>query len=129
MEITLSTIPRTTPADYGLPITPDQRQLAWKVAYCYSLDQHPDAEIAWEADRWRELNAPGIAALCDALLHERRADDFSIPSETDSRDLTALWQRVPQSDVFRLVRSGGVCLLAATRLTFWLDLTAEEIAT
>jgi hypothetical protein len=110
------------------PLTPEQRQRAWKTAYSFNLDLHPDEEIRWEADRWRELGAHGIADLCDDLLRERRANDFSIPAEATSDQLTALWQRVPQSDVLGLVRSGGQCLLAALRLTYWLNLTPEEIA-
>ena len=72
-------------------LTSEQRQRAWESAFRYSLDLHPDAEISWEAARWRELGASGIAALCDDLLRERRADDFSLPAETKPGDLTALW--------------------------------------
>jgi alpha-D-ribose 1-methylphosphonate 5-triphosphate synthase subunit PhnG len=108
-------------------LAPEQRQRAWQTAYLDSLDQHPDAEIAWEAERWRELGASGIAGLCDALLQERRTNEFSLPAETTPHDLTALWQHVAQSAVLGLVRSGGQCLLAALRLTYWLQLTPEEI--
>jgi hypothetical protein len=109
-------------------LTPEVRQRAWETAYVFNLDQHPDAEIAWEAERWRELGAPGIASLCDDLLEERRADNFSIPAETAPDALSALWQRVPHAEVFRLVRSGAVCLIAAVHLTYWLGLTPEEVA-
>jgi hypothetical protein len=110
------------------PLTAEQRQRAWKAAYCVSLDAHPDAEIAWEADQWRELNAPGIADLCEALLQERYRDHFSIPAETTPDALTALWQHVPRADVLHLVRSGGVCLLAALRMVYWLGQSAEDLA-
>jgi hypothetical protein len=120
-------MPRGLSHEYN-PLAPEQRQLAWQTAYLFALDLHPDAEIAWEASQWRQLGAPGIAELCEDLLRQRRADDFSIPAETTPDALTALWQRVPRAEVFRLVRSGGVCLLAAIRLAYWLNLTAEEIA-
>jgi hypothetical protein len=109
-------------------LTPEQRQRAWRTAYLDSLDRHPDEEVAWEAEHWRELGALGIAALCNDLLHERRASDLFIPSETTACDLTALWQHVPQPKVLGLVRSGGQCLLAALRLVYWMGLTPEEIA-
>ena len=110
------------------PLTAEQRQRAWQTAYCISLDAHPDAEIAWEADQWRKLNAPGIADLCDALLRERYSDNFSIPAETTPDALTALWQHVPRAEVLRWVRSGGLCLLAALRMIYWLGCSAEELA-
>ena len=53
---------------------------------------------------------------------------IAIPPETTPDCLTALWKHVPHAEVFRLVRSGGVCLLAAIRLTYCLELTVEEIA-
>jgi hypothetical protein len=109
-------------------LTPEQRQRAWQAAYCFSLDQHPDTEIAWEAERWRELGAHGISDLCDSLLAERRSHDFSIPAETKPDALTMLWQRVPRADVLDWVRSGGLCLLAALRMVYWLRQSAEELA-
>src|SRR3712207_5469881 len=96
-------------------LTPDQRQHAWQIAYLNYLDQHPDLEIGWEAERWREMGAHGIAHLCEALLQERRVHDFSIPADTTPGGLTALWQQTPHSEVLRWVRSGGLCLLAALR--------------
>jgi len=116
---------RLTP---GPSLTPEQRQRAWEAAYSYSLDLHPDAEIRWEADQWRALGAHGIAGLCEALLAERRADDFLIPAEVSRSDLDALWGRVPRSPVMNLVRAGGQCLVAALRLTYWMGATAEELA-
>jgi hypothetical protein len=110
-------------------LTPEQRQHAWQVAYLFSLDLHPDAEIGWEADRWRELGAPGIAGLCDDLLRERRADNFSIPAETTPDALTALWLQLPCDEVLRWVRSGGLCLLAALRLTYWYGRTWDQVVT
>ena len=74
----------------GAILTQEQHQRAWQSAFLDSLDQHPDEEIRWEAARWRELHAPGIAALCDDLLRERCVNDFSIPAETTPDDLTAL---------------------------------------
>ncbi len=121
-------ITQQQPVQNHEPVTPEQRQLAWQTQYLFSLDQHPDEEIAWEADRWRELGAPGIAGLCEVLLKERRVDDFAIPSDTTATDLSALWQRVPQHDVFFWVRAGGQCLLAAMRMVYWLGLSPEEIA-
>jgi hypothetical protein len=109
-------------------LTPEQRQRAWQSAFVFSLDLHPDVEIAWEADRWRELGASGIAALCEALLQEREADDFSIPAEVSRQDLDLLWQRVPRTQAMEFVRVGGQCLIAALRLTYWLSLSPEEIA-
>src|SRR5688572_8251540 len=110
------------------PLTAEQRQRAWLAAYLFSLDAHPDVEIAWEAGRWRELNAHGIAGLCDTLLRERRTDDFSVPAEVTPDELTALWQRLTRGEVLGMVRSGGQCLLAALRLVYWLGLSPEEIA-
>jgi hypothetical protein len=118
----------TTPMTTASSLTAEQRQRGWQTAFLYSLDAHPDDEIAWEAARWRELNAPGIAGLCDDLLRERRADDFSIPAETTPDALTALWQHVPKPEVLRWVRSGGLCLLAALRMVYWLGASAEELA-
>ena len=112
----------------GVNLTPEERQRAWQNAYLFSLDQHPDTEIAWEAERWRELNATGIADLCNEILTERRDHDFSIPAESDPDTLTMLWQRVPRGDVLDLARSGGLCLLAAIRMVYWLGATAEELA-
>jgi hypothetical protein len=109
-------------------LTAEQRQRAWETAYRFSLDQHPDEEIGWEAERWRELGAHGIAVLCDSLLKERHADDFSIPAETNHDALTALWQRVPRGDVLGWVRAGGLCLLAALRMAYWWGASAEELA-
>jgi hypothetical protein len=109
-------------------LTTEERQRAWQSAYLFCLDLHSDEEITWEADRWRDLGAPGIAGLCDALLAERRADDFSIPAEVSPSDLNLLWQRVPRSPVMRLVREGGQCLVAALHLAFWTGATAEELA-
>lgn len=110
------------------PLTAEQRQRAWQSAYRFSLDQHPDVEIRWEAARWRDLGANGIADLCDGLLGERRGQDLSIPAESDPDALTTLWRRVPRGDVLELVRSGGLCLLAAIRMVYWLGATAEELA-
>lgn len=143
----MSSIPHTHPSEYprglrqpdagscehgpvqaGPPLTQDQRNRAWQSAFTYSLDLHPDQEIAWERDQWRELGASAIADLCDSLLSERRTDDFTIPGKVTPDDLTTLWRRVPRKDVLDLVRAGGQCLLAAVRLTFWLSLTPEEIA-
>jgi hypothetical protein len=121
----MHTIEQTTRRDH---LTAEERQRAWRSAFLHSLDLHADDEIAWEADQWRHLHAPNIAALCDSLLEERRAHDFSIPSETTPGDLNALWQRVPQHDVFFWVRAGGQCLLAAIRLVDWLGCSAEELA-
>ncbi len=108
-------------------LTLEQHQRAWRAAYLFSLDQHPDLEIAWEAERWRQLNAPGIAGLCDDLLRERRADHFSIPAETTPDELSALWQQLPSDEVLRWVRSGGQCLLAALRLTYWYGRTLDRL--
>lgn len=110
-------------------LTPEQRQRAWESAFVYSLDLHPDDEIAWEAAWWRELNAPRIADLCDSLLQDRRAHAFSIPAEVTPNDLDTLWQRVPRAEVLGWVRSGGLCLLAAVRMVYWLGQSAEELAT
>ena len=109
-------------------LTAEERQRAWQSAFLFSLDLHPDDEIAWEAARWRELGAHGIAELCDGLLAERRADDFSIPAEVTRSDLDLLWQRVPRSPVMNFVKAGGQCLVAALRLTYWMGATAEELA-
>jgi hypothetical protein len=122
---TMNTIEQPNLRDH---LRAEERQRAWRSAFLYSLDLHADDEIVWEADQWRQLHAPNIAALCDSLLQERRADDFSIPAEVTAAGLTALWQHVSQPKVFRLVRSGAVCLVAGMRLTYWLELTAEEIA-
>jgi hypothetical protein len=111
----------------GASLTPEQRQCAWQSAFLHSLDLHPDEEIAWEAERWRELGAHGITGLCEALLAERRADDFSIPADVWRSDLDALWRHVPRSPVMRLVRAGGQCLVAGLRLTYWMGATAEEL--
>lgn len=109
-------------------LTPEQRADAWRTAYLFSLDQHADVEIAWEAQRWRELGAAGIAALCDDLLEERREQDFDIPTEATPEGLSLLWQRAPQDEALALARSGAVCLVAATRLAYWRGATAEELA-
>jgi hypothetical protein len=76
----------------------------------------------------KEFGAHGIAELCEALLTERRADDFSIPAEVSRSDLDLLWARVPRAPVMSLVRAGAQCLVAALRLVFWLGATAEELA-
>ena len=112
----------------GVRLTPEQHQRAWQSAFLHSLDLHPDEEIAWEADRWHELGAHGIAGLCESLLAERRADDFWIPAEVSRSDLDALWARVPRSPVMNFVKLGGQCLVAALRLTYWTGATAEELA-
>jgi hypothetical protein len=113
---------------YEDPLTEEQRLHAWQTAYVFSLDLHANEEIVWEVERWRELNAPGIAGLGEALLQERRSHGFEIPAESNHVDLTLLWRRVPQSDVLRWVRSGALCLLAALRLVYWLGSSAEELA-
>src|SRR5215207_2529362 len=84
-------------------LTTAQRQRAWQSSFLFSLDLHVDNEVAWEAEQWRELNASGIAGLCEQLLRERRADDFTIPAEVSRSDLDALWGRVPRAPVMRLV--------------------------
>jgi hypothetical protein len=99
-------------------LTSDQRQHAWKEAYRFNLDLHPDIEIAWEVERWRDLGALPIAAIGDQLLAERRADDFYLPSDTTAQELTALCRRVPEDDVFGWVSCGGFCLLAAIRMVY-----------
>lgn len=109
-------------------IAADWRQAAWRTAFLFSLDMHPDDEIAWEAARWRELGAATIAAICDDLLAERRADDFSIPGEVSPGDLDTLWRRMPQATALWWVRQGGACLVAALRLVFWLGAPPEELA-
>jgi hypothetical protein len=122
----MRTVSLTSPTHPRL--TSEERQCAWESAFTFSLDQHPDVEIRWEADRWRELGAQQIAALCDQLLAERLADDFSVPAEISRSDLDLLWQRVPRPPVVSLVRTGGQCLVAALRLTYWMSATAEELA-
>ncbi len=109
-------------------LTHEERQRAWRLAYLDSLDRHPDLEIAWEADRWRELGASSVAQLCDDLLAERRAQDFDIPAEVSRDDLDVLWRRMPPDEAVALVRSGGQCLVAALRLIYWHGATAEELA-
>jgi hypothetical protein len=52
-------------------LTDEQRKHAWRLAFSQSLDDHPDTEIAWEAEWWRRQSVPSIAELCDALLAER----------------------------------------------------------
>jgi hypothetical protein len=109
-------------------LTADERQRAWRTAFLFSLDQHADLEISWEAERWRELGAPGIAQLCGDLLVERRADDFTIPTEATPEGLTLLWRRVPRDEALAWVRSGAICLVAAVRLLYWRGASAEELA-
>jgi hypothetical protein len=111
----------------GNDLTAEARRRGWQTAYLFNLELHPDAEIAWEANQWRQLNAPGIANLCDALLQERRDQDFLIPGNCSPEELAALWGRVSQPQVFRLVRSGAVCLVAGMRLTYWLETSAEDL--
>jgi hypothetical protein len=118
-------IPDDTPVER---LTAEEREAAWLVAFHFSLDAHSDLEIEWESDRWKEFGAHGIAELCEALLTERRADDFSIPAEVSRSDLDLLWARVPRAPVMSLVRAGAQCLVAALRLVFWLGATAEELA-
>jgi hypothetical protein len=82
-------------------LTTEEWQRAWRTSFVNYADFHPDSEIAWERDRWQELNAPYIAALCEGLLQERRAHDFSIPAECSPKDLDALWAALPRDDVLR----------------------------
>ena len=108
-------------------LTKEQREAAWQRAYRHSLDAHSDLEVGWEADCWRQLGAYGIAGMCDDLLDERRANDVSVPSDVSRRDLDLLWRRVPQrTAIRRWVRSGGLCLVAALRTTYWLGQSTEE---
>jgi hypothetical protein len=122
---TTKTIEQTDRRDH---LTAEERQRAWRSAFLHSLDLHADDEIVWEAYQWRGLNAPSIAALCDGLLQERREQDFSIPAEVTPHELSALWQRVSQPEVFRLVRSGAACLVEAVRLAYWLEASADDLA-
>jgi hypothetical protein len=103
----------------AIGITVEEREAAWGLAFRHSLDLHPNSEIEWERDRWREFGAPGIAQLCDEILQERHAANFTIPAETSRHDLDVLWQCVSTADAFGWVRSGGFCLLAALRMVFW----------
>ena len=100
-------------------LTPERREAAWRLAFTDSLDNHPDAEIAWEARYWRQQGARRIAAVCDELLAERRRDSFSLPGGADAADLHRLLSRVNFRAVIRLVEDEGLCLVAAMRLVYW----------
>jgi hypothetical protein len=103
-------------------LTPAEIERAWRLAFIQSLDEHPDAEIAWEARYWRQQGASGAAALCDELLAERREASFAIPGGADAADLDRLLTRVDLRPILRLVRDEGLCLLAAMRLVYWAGL-------
>jgi hypothetical protein len=105
-----------------VPLTPEQVEAAWCVAYRLSLDDHPDSEIQWEAQTWRTLGVETVAAIAESLLAERRADDFVIPGGMDVPDLDRLLAHVNLPPVLRLCRDEALCLLAATRLVFWAGL-------
>jgi hypothetical protein len=111
----------------SLALTNEQREVAWQRAYRHSLDAHSDLEVGWEADRWRALGAHGIAGLCEDLLDERRADDVSVPAEVTWRDLDLLWRHIPHTTAIGFwVRSGGLCLVAALRMSYWLGEPPDE---
>jgi hypothetical protein len=99
-----------------------QIERAWRLAFTQSLEDHPDAEIAWEARYWRDQGAPNIADVCDALLAERRTMNQVVAGGADAADLDRLLVRVDVAPVLRLVRDEGLCLLAAVRLAFWAGL-------
>ncbi len=103
-------------------LSPADIERAWRLAFTESLEDHPDAEIAWEARCWRNQGAPSIAEICDALLTERRTAQQAIPGGADAADLDRLLARVDAGPVLRLVRDEGLCLLAAMRLIFWAGL-------
>jgi hypothetical protein len=103
-------------------LSPADIERAWHLAFTQSLDDHPDAEIAWEARWWRGQGAPSIAEVCDALLAERRMAQQAIPGGADAGDLDRLLARVNAGPVLRLVRDEGLCLLAAMRLACWAGL-------
>ena len=103
-------------------LTPEQREAAWHLAFTDSLDEHPDAEIAWEARYWREQGVSSVATVCDELLAERRESRFAIPGGADAIDLDRLLARVGRGPVLRLVRDEGLCLVAAMRLVYWAGL-------
>ena len=103
-------------------LSPAEIERAWRLAFTHSLDEHADAEIAWEARWWRQQGAFGVAEVCDALLTERRAAAFALPGGADAADLDRLLARVDARPVLWLVREEGLCLLAAMRLVYWAGL-------
>jgi hypothetical protein len=104
----------------GHPIlTPAQVEAAWRAAYRFSLDDHPNTEIQWEATVWRAFGVPAVADLADDLLAERRADDFDLPGGADGPALDQLLARVTLKPALRLCLDEGLCLLAAIRVVFW----------
>jgi hypothetical protein len=110
------------------PLTPEQREAAWKLAFRTSIDELPDTEITWECETWRTLGAPVAAAITDELLSERARDAFTLPGGADATGLDRLWllSRVHARAVMRLVEDEGLCLVAAMRLVFWSGLTVME---
>src|SRR5688572_24660198 len=103
-------------------LTPADAHRAWCRAYRFSLDEHPDDEVVWERDFWRENGAPAIAELAEYILRERREAAFVLPGGADPVDLNALWARIDQRAALRLVRDEGLSLLAAIRLVYWTSL-------
>jgi hypothetical protein len=104
------------------PLTTEQREAAWELAFRTSLDELPDGEITWERETWRALDAHVVAAICDDLLDERRRDAFTLPGGADATGLDSLLSRVNARAVMRLVEDEGLCLVAAMRLAFWTGL-------
>jgi hypothetical protein len=92
------------------------------LAFTHSLDEHADAEIAWEARYWRQQGALSVTEVCDALLAERQEACFALPGAADAVDLDRLLACVDAGPVLRLVRDEGLCLLAAMRLVYWAGL-------
>src|SRR5687768_11351565 len=97
-------------------LSPAEIGRAWHLAFTHSLDDHPDGEIAWEAEWWRQQGVPSVADVCDALLAERRTGEFFIPGGAEANDLNRLLACVDLSPVLRLVRDDGLSLVAAMRL-------------
>jgi hypothetical protein len=113
----------------GTPtLTQQDHQRAWLRSYRHSLDQQANDDIEWEVARWQALGAPDIAAIGEAMLAERDAFGFAIPSETTAEDLDRLWRHVDHDAVLHVVRIGALCLLAATRLRWWLFHSPEAMA-
>lgn len=107
-------------------LTPEQVEAAWKHVFWFSLDEHPDTEVAWEAQTWRAFGADAVAEIADAVLAERREADFFIPGGMEPEDLDRLFACVNQRAVLRLCRDEALSLIAATRLTFWAGLREAE---
>ena len=100
-------------------LTPEQREVAWKLAYRTSLDELPDREVLWEAQFWYDQGLHGLAVMGDLLLAGRRAAGVSLPGGADATSLHRLLSRVNVRAVMRLVEDEGLCLVSAIRLVYW----------